>query len=103
MKTTNILLGIIAILLFLNLSNLSLSNFISQANAQTDSPQTKKKDEVINVRIVSIDGNAIMTILPKKDYKNEYEIFPVYVMNGQPTGILKQPYGDPVKVHHTNR
>lgn len=91
MKTTNILLGIIAVLLFLNLTKNSSFGFISHANAQTNKPKDKLNAEVINVRIVSIDDNAVMNILPKKDFENRYEVFPVVVVNAQDRFKLNVP------------
>ena len=102
MKTTNILLAIIAIFLFLNLIKGTSFNIISQGFAQNKQPLTKESKEVLNVRIVTVDDDAIMHIRPKKDFQDNPEVFPVYVMNGQPTSLGNQ-YGNPVKVFQTNK
>ncbi len=60
MKTNNILLAIIAVLLLLNLVNKSF--FVTEANAQASNKKTNNKNEVLNVRIVGIAQSVNMPV-----------------------------------------
>ena len=98
MKTTNILLALIALLLFLNLIKGSSISFFSEANAQDFKQAKINKEEVVNVRIVSVESSAIFNVSPKNDITRTGYALPVFITNGHLVD-----YREPVLVHQVNK
>ncbi len=79
MKTTNILLGFIALFLFLDLFKNSDFAFFSKASAQPRG-LTKKTNDTINVKIVDVGTGVFSGSLPVL-YGSKYSV--VYPMRTQ--------------------
>jgi len=75
MKTTNILLGIIALLLFFHLVKGTSFNLISEVSAQS-----KSNDQILKVKIIGIDPNVDFKVKPAATL-NGRQIFPVCIVD----------------------